>query len=116
MRVAIIGSRTLQISDLEQYLPPQTTAIISGGAKGIDTCARIYAQQHCTNRILPECEKYGRRAPLVRNDRILEAADFIVIFWYGKSKGTAYMLCQCRKKHIPFTLYVPKNQQQPKLL
>ena len=43
MKVAVIGSRGLTVSDLGKYLPENTTEIVSGGAKGIDTCARNYA-------------------------------------------------------------------------
>ncbi|MBQ8648757.1 MAG: hypothetical protein IJ470_01635 [Clostridia bacterium] len=43
MRVAVIGSRNLKVDDLSKYLPVSTTEIVSGGAKGIDTCAREYA-------------------------------------------------------------------------
>ena len=46
MKVAVIGSRGLIVKDLEQYLPPNTTMIVSGGAKGVDTCAREYALSH----------------------------------------------------------------------
>ena len=41
MKVAIVGSRGLYIEHLERYLPPGTTEIVSGGAKGIDTCAKM---------------------------------------------------------------------------
>ena len=36
MKLAIIGSRSLTINNLEDYIPPNTVEIISGGAKGID--------------------------------------------------------------------------------
>lgn len=40
MKVAVIGSRGLAVNNLEKYLPKETTEIVSGGARGIDTCAR----------------------------------------------------------------------------
>ena len=46
MKVAVIGSRGLAVENLADYLPPETTEIISGGAKGVDACAREYALQH----------------------------------------------------------------------
>ncbi len=46
MNVAVIGSRGLVVNDLENYLPADTTCIVSGGARGIDTCARNYALSH----------------------------------------------------------------------
>ncbi len=37
MKVAVIGSRGLRVDNLEKYLPKETTEIVSGGARGIDT-------------------------------------------------------------------------------
>ena len=44
MEVAVIGSRSLKISDLGRHLPAGMTEIVSGGAKGKDTSARKYAK------------------------------------------------------------------------
>ena len=46
MKVAVIGSRDLTVTDLGKYLPSETTEIVSGGARGIDTSAREYAKVH----------------------------------------------------------------------
>ena len=46
MRVAVIGSRGLMVDDLGKYLPDNVTEIVSGGARGVDSCARSYAQTH----------------------------------------------------------------------
>ncbi len=43
MKVAIIGSRNLKINCLEKYLPKHITEIVSGGAKGVDSCAKEFA-------------------------------------------------------------------------
>ena len=43
MKVAVIGSRGLTVENLKDYLPKETTEIVSGGAKGIDTGAKNYA-------------------------------------------------------------------------
>ena len=43
MKVAIIGSRNLKVDNLAPYLPSNTTEIVSGGARGVDHCAREYA-------------------------------------------------------------------------
>ena len=43
MKIAVIGSRSLTIQNLGEYLPQGVTEIVSGRAKGIDTCAREYA-------------------------------------------------------------------------
>lgn len=99
MKVAVIGSRGLTIDNLEKYLPRETTEIISGGAKGIDTCAREYAVSHGIKltEFLPEYEKYGKNAPLKRNITIIEAADVVLAFWDGKSRGTKFVIEKCRE-------------------
>ena len=61
LKIAIIGSRNLTVNNLEKYLPQGVTEIVSGGAKGIDSCARNYAQENNIKltEFLPQYEKYG---------------------------------------------------------
>ena len=94
MKVAIVGSRNLVVSNLGDYLPDGVTEIVSGGARGIDACAREYAISHGLKltEFLPEYEKYGKAAPLKRNEQIAAYADEIVAFWDGKSRGTKTVL------------------------
>lgn len=109
MKVAVVGSRGLKINDLGRYLPYDVTEIISGGAKGIDTCAREYALSHGIKltEFLPEYEKYGRSAPLKRNITIIENADLVLAFWNGTSHGTKFVIDNCRKRNIPVKVYIP---------
>lgn len=103
MKVAVIGSRGLQIKKLEDYLPPETIEIVSGGAMGIDTCARDYANEHNIKltEFLPDYSKHGRRAPLIRNDLIIEYSDLVLAFWDGESRGTWYVIDKCHKTNVP---------------
>jgi len=66
MRGAVIGSRSLRVDHLENYLPEDVTEIVSGGARGIDACAQEYALARGLKltEVLPKYEKYGRSAPL----------------------------------------------------
>ncbi len=97
MRVAVIGSRGLTVGDLGQYLPEDTTEIVSGGARGIDSCAREYAVSHGIKltEFLPEYERYGRKAPLIRNITIIENSDIVLAFWDGSSHGTKFVIDKC---------------------
>ena len=90
MKIAVIGSRGLTVSNLEKYLPKETTEIVSGGAVCIDTCAKEYAIKNNIKLIefLPEYEKYGRSAPLRRNLSIIDYADCVIAFWDGRLHGT----------------------------
>ena len=97
MKVAVVGSRNLTINNLGDYLPKDTTEIISGGARGIDRCARAYAKSHNIKltEFLPDYERYGRSAPLQRNLQIIRYADMVLAFWDGKSHGTRFVIENC---------------------
>lgn len=108
MKVAIIGSRNLYVNDLQKFIPSDTTEIVSGGAKGIDTCASQYA---ASNNIkltvfLPEYNRYGKAAPLKRNLKIIEYADLVIAFWDGESKGTKYVIDNCKKQNIKLIIHI----------
>ncbi len=98
MKVAIVGSRTLVVEEFDSYLPAETTEIISGGAKGIDGCARMYAQRKGIRftEYIPQDARYGRGAPLKRNDELVDRADMVIAFWDGNSRGTRYVIDRCR--------------------
>lgn len=108
MKVAVIGSRGLRVDNLEKYLPKETTEIVSGGARGIDTRAREYAVKNKIKltEFLPEYEKYGRSAPLKRNLLIIDYADYVLAFWDGKSHGTKYVIDNCKKKNKPVRVLI----------
>ena len=108
MKVAVIGSRGLLVDDLGAYLPKETTEIVSGGAKGIDTCARESALRHGLKltEYLPEYSRYGRGAPLKRNITIIENADLVLAFWDGKSRGTKYVIDNCEKRNIHIEVHI----------
>ena len=108
MKVAVIGSRGLSVSDLGRYLPENTTEIVSGGAKGVDTSAREYALSHGIKltEFLPEYTKYGRSALLKRNITIIEYSDIVLAFWDGKSRGTKFVIDNCRKLGVEVRVYV----------
>lgn len=111
MKVAIVGSRRLEIPNLESYLPENVSEIVSGGAKGVDTAARRYALSHglTLTEFLPQYERYGRAAPLKRNVQIVEYADFVIAFWDGASRGTKFVIDQCRKLGRAHKVYITKN-------
>ena len=99
MKLAIIGSRRLSITNIDSYIPKNVSEIVSGGAKGIDTIAVSYARQNNIpfTEFLPEYSKYGRIAPLKRNAQIAEYLDSVLAFWDGKSKGTKHTISHFKK-------------------
>lgn len=99
MKVAIIGSRELKIDDIERYMPDGVTEIVSGGAKGVDACAKEYALASGIKytEFLPEYEKYKKAAPLKRNLQIIDYSDAVIAFWNGRSKGTRFVIDNCKR-------------------
>lgn len=101
MKVAIIGSRNIVINNIADYIPKNASEIVSGGAKGVDSCAKKYAleKQLKYTEFLPEYKKFGRSAPLKRNLQIIEYSDLIIAIWDGKSNGTKFVIDNCIKKN-----------------
>lgn len=108
MKVAVIGSRGLSVSDLGKYLPENTSEIVSGGARGVDTSAKEFALSHGIKltEFLPEYSRYGRAAPLKRNISIIEYSDIVLAFWDGKSRGTKFVIDNCRKLGVEVRIYI----------
>ena len=98
MKIAIIGSRTVIVKNLGEYIS-KNDELVSGGAKGVDSCAAEYAKANGMKitEFLPEYEKYGRAAPIVRNKKIVDYADKVIAFWDRSSKGTASVIKYAEK-------------------
>lgn len=108
MKTAVIGSRNIIINNIGDYLPQNTTEIVSGGARGVDSCARAYALKHNIKltEFLPEYEKFGRSAPLKRNLQIIGYSDIVLAFWDGRSRGTKFVIDNCRKMNVEVRVYI----------
>ena len=101
MKILIAGSRSIDAFDLSPYIPKETTLIISGGAKGIDTIAEKYADKHKISKLilLPQYNLYGKSAPIKRNEMMVDIADTVIVVWNGKSRGTKSTLQYSKKKN-----------------
>ena len=101
-KVAIIGSRGYpQLSQVRAYVEklPADTTVVSGGARGVDTAAEISARLRglAVEVYAPDYAAHGGRAPLVRNRKIVNAADTVTAFWDGQSTGTAHTIRLARQ-------------------
>ena len=101
MKIAIIGSRKITDIDIGKFVS-DADEIVSGGAVGVDACAEEYAKTNGLSLtvFLPEYERYGRGAPIVRNKQIVDYADKIVAFWNGssaRSSQPAIFNCSARE-------------------
>lgn len=92
---AIIGSRTITSLNLSQHLSPQDyAAILSGGVTGVDSIVEQWARQNKIEFVLYKSNYkiYGKRAPLIRDEEMVNAADLVIAFWDGQSRGTKYTI------------------------
>jgi predicted Rossmann fold nucleotide-binding protein DprA/Smf involved in DNA uptake len=98
--MAVVGSRSFDDQELlERTLDDQCRAvhidkIVSGGARGADALAEIWADR-CgiqTQIFLPDWDRHGRSAGFIRNRLIVENCDELVAFWDGKSRGTLHSI------------------------
>jgi hypothetical protein len=100
VKVVIFGSRG--ISDMQEVdkalahsgVAGRITEVVSGGARGVDALARIYAQEHALpfKLFTADWEKHGKRAGPMRNMEMADYADFGIAVWDGRSQGTAHMI------------------------
>lgn len=119
MKVAIVGSREVDLSRLswlEALVPKDCTAIVSGGARGVDQMAWEIAQRKGITciELLPDYGRFGRGAPLVRDREIVKEADLVLAVWDGASRGTWYVMEQCRKTQTTLQVYHPDGSVYPK--
>lgn len=114
IKLAIIGSRSFSsYNDLDiaiKDLNFDLALIISGGARGADQLAESWAnaKKIAFKAILPQWKKYGKGAGIVRNQLIVEEADFCLIFWDGESLGTKSTIALCEKLEKSFKLILFK--------
>ena len=106
MRLGIVGSRNPGVSylDWEKLLlekidPSKVEMVISGGAKGVDTYAKIFAARHHLPymEFAPQYSTYGKYATLKRNMQIVKEASVIAAFPTPESKGTLHSIRETKR-------------------
>ena len=106
MKLLIAGSRSITSFDLSPYIPDEADLIITGGAKGIDTLAEVWAEERGipTVTVKPCYEKYGRAAPILRDEEMVDMTDAVLVIWDGTSRGSKHTAEYARKKGKPLTV------------
>ena len=83
-----------------------TLIFVSGGCRGADSIGERYAKENGyeIERNPAEWQKYGKAAGPKRNEQMARAADYIICFWDGKSKGTASMINYAKRYNKPIKI------------
>jgi hypothetical protein len=80
--------------------------IISGNARGVDRMGETYARKrgYKTEVYPADWNKWGKAAGPRRNAQMAKAADAVVVFWDGHSRGTSSMIGEARKNKLPLRI------------
>jgi hypothetical protein len=99
MRTIIAGTRTAEYHHVHKAMcgcpfANQITEIVCGCAKGADTHGRAWAEfRGIPIKFFPaEWDAYGKQAGPIRNTKMAENADALILVWNGRSPGSASML------------------------
>ncbi len=87
-------ANNLMTSVINNYIG-EDDLVIHGGALGIDTLANslLIRSGHFNIEVIkPNYEKYGKIAPLKRDEVMVSKADWVLAFWNGTSSGTRYTI------------------------
>ena len=118
IKIVIAGSRSIKtlqyvIEAMEQAVrngfiqPAYSFEIVSGGAVGVDTLAREYAQRfgYAFTEYKPDYTRYKGYAPLQRNTTMAQYGDLLIAVWDGSSRGTQHMIGEMEKLNKPVFIY-----------
>lgn len=105
-KFAIIGSRSINnyylvYTYLKRYLPP-TAIIVTGGARGVDMLAEIYASLngHRCEVYEAKWDLFGKSAGMRRNYDIANNVAHCIAFWDGVSPGTEHAIQVMKQKNV----------------
>ena len=119
MRTIIAGPRSLGYESVIKavancgWIP---TAIISGGASGVDQSGERYARENSIPLEIYQANwrRYGRSAGYVRNSLMADKAGpegALICCWDGISKGSKNMLETARRKGLKIYLFNAEAMQ-----
>jgi hypothetical protein len=103
MKLIIAGSRTLdpdtvydtlvEFFGVNDKLYNSITEVVSGTAKGVDTVGELFAfnADWPVKQFPANWTKNGKAAGYIRNAKMADYADALLLIWDGVSKGSGHM-------------------------
>ena len=88
--------------------------IVSGGASGADAMGERYADENgfAVERYPADWDQYGKSAGPIRNRQMAQAANYVICFWDGESRGTRSMIDFAEQYGKPVKIKRIKNGRQ----
>jgi hypothetical protein len=113
-KVAIVGSRDFtDYAILKQFILDhidvnEIDMIVSGGAKGADSLAEVFADEFQKKKAIfkPDWTRYGKVAGFLRNTDIIDSSDICFAFLsHPNSNGTLDSISKAKERKIPLFVY-----------
>ena len=107
--IAIIGSRNYKyaLEAMQKIDLSDVTLIISGGARGVDKDAEIFAKlNNIPCQVIRPINQSDKFSYLLRNVEIITKADKIYALWDGESKGTKFVIDYAKARNKEVIIYV----------
>lgn len=126
MKLIIAGSRTITLDEnsldgIINVFQLRPDEIVSGCAKGIDSCGENYAyriidygHKMSLMEFPADWEKHGKAAGHIRNKQMAEYSDALLLIWDGQSKGSANMKENMLKLNKPVYEVIIKSHNTNK--
>lgn len=103
-------NRTISVDVLDNLRAEFPGALwVQGGADGVDTAVSRYAAEHSIRCITvrPDWRK-GKKAPLARNEEMVDVSDLVVAVWDGREYGgTYYTKAYADRRGVPVRVISP---------
>lgn len=121
-KVVVVGSRSFTNYDAFDRVMKECgqfdheSAIISGGARGVDSLAKRWGKENMNGAVFWEFRAnwgvHGKKAGILRNEEMAKKATRGMIFWDGVSRGTKHMIETMIRLKKPYQLFVyePKTE------
>lgn len=113
VKVVIAGSRWISFADgvrlvrkaLEDcWFTDQITEVIHGNARGIDSAADHVCRPRWPVTPVPversEWDRLGKAAGPIRNRKMADMADALIVIWDGESRGSQSMIEAAKAKGL----------------
>lgn len=81
--------------------------MVAGGAYGADTLAKKFATERKIDflELKPDWKLHGKKAGILRNKDIVDAATHVIAFPMGVSSGTRHAIAYAKEKNKPIIVY-----------
>ena len=106
MKVAIISSGSVPVSDIRDYIPPGATEIISISEASMSEPAKGYLKEHGIELTEYKIEAEGNNKNKGQHIAEISKADTILAFWDGKSTMTKKLIDRARGIGLPIKVFV----------